>query len=901
MPLFFAITLFVSASLLFFVQPMIAKMILPTLGGTPAVWNTCMVFFQAALLVGYAYAHFGTTLLGVRRQAGLHVVLLLLPFLVLPISIAKLGTPPGDANPIPWVLMLLAVSTGLPFFVVSASAPLLQKWFADTGHPAARDPYFLYAASNLGSMLALLGYPILVEPYLPVSLQSLYWAIGYGVLVALTICCAVLLWRSPKPDDSVKAKFLEAIPDVTETLRTVDGRTRLWWIALALVPSSLMLGVTTYISTDIAAIPLLWVVPLALYLLSFIIVFAKMPPWFDKLLTVGLLAGVIAIIAGFYYYDTLEAKYLAKDYGYLGKLAIALIVAVGAAFIAIFSPRVPPLLTKTMILLLPLIVLLIEFMYGSGKKPGIVMQVLLYLCTLFVVAMVCHGELARSRPPTKYLTEFYLLMSLGGVLGGLLNALVAPLVFTTVAELPLALTLACILLPRLDSDKEAVPKPWLDFASAAALIFLAAALVYIRWHKDDAGSNQEFLDKLTTVFNQDRLRVLAVAGVGALAILIFIFQNRENVLNRVMDVVVAIGMGALAFGLFFGLSSSAVGLDKITEYTNTVLVGVTKWFTQDGLRIEESNLRMIIMYGLPPLLCYTLIARPVRFGLAVGAVFITMLWCDDLEGRPVVHRDRSFFGTMAVKDLYVDGTPFRELMHGTTLHGMQSLDPNRRRDPVTYYHPTGPIGQIFNEFSGPKMKKNIAVVGLGTGTLATYGQAGQNITFYEIDPTVVRLSGPEGEYFTFVKESPAKVNIVLGDARLRLKEAPDHQYDLIFLDAFSSDAIPAHLITLQALQMYLTKLSEDGIIVFHISNRYLNLEPVLGNLAKEVGLAGLLIRDDDDGIPEKSSSHWVLLSRKAENFGKLAEDPRWKPLETNPDLKLWTDDFTNILSIFDWK
>src|SRR5262249_22160606 len=373
--------LFLSAFLLFVVQPMVAKMIVPKFGGTPAVWNTCMVFFQAALLAGYAYAHATTKWLGSRGQSLLHLLVLFLPFLALPIAVGS-AVPSGDIYPGLEVLRLLVVTVGLPFFVVSTSAPLLQNWFAGTGHPSGKDPYFLYAASNLGSMLALLGYIVLVEPNLKLTQQSNSWLAGYGLLGILTIACALALWRSPRhPVTPLPERPVSALgsSELTPTRR-------LRWVALAFVPSSLMLGVTTSMSTDIAAVPLLWVIPLALYLLSFILVFSRLPSWVHLIFVI--LMPIVILIFAFQRASGLDAPVRWVD------------------------------------------------TTGIGK---IVWLFLLQLTAFFFVAMYCHGELAQDRPATKYLTEFYLWMSLGGVLGGLFNALVAPLVFKTAAEYPLVL------------------------------------------------------------------------------------------------------------------------------------------------------------------------------------------------------------------------------------------------------------------------------------------------------------------------------------------------------------------------------------------------------------------------------------------------------------------------------
>ena len=378
-------TIFVSALLLFVVQPMVAKMVLPRLGGTPAVWNTCLVFFQAILLAGYAYAHVSTSLLGVRKQAVLHLVVLLLPLLVLPIAIESVGVPAAGASPSAWLLGCLLMTVGIPFFVVSTSGPLLQKWFAGTNHPSAKDPFFLYAASNIGSLIALLGYPLFMERWLPLAGQSGIWSYGYKVLIAMVGVCAVLLWFRRRPvaefgaENSADGDALGA-----ESSPSVTLKRRMWWLFAAFVPSSLMLGVTTHITSNLAPVPLLWVLPLSIYLLTFVLVFARKP-------------------------------------------------LVSSALMGRLLP----------FMVLPLAIITIIELPTLGY-----LSILAHLATFFVAAMVCHGQLARSRPSVRHLTEYYLWISIGGVLGGIFNALVSPVVFSSIAEYPIALVLACFLLPK---------------------------------------------------------------------------------------------------------------------------------------------------------------------------------------------------------------------------------------------------------------------------------------------------------------------------------------------------------------------------------------------------------------------------------------------------------------------
>jgi spermidine synthase len=872
LPLLFAITLFVSATLLFLVQPMIAKMILPLLGGTPAVWTTCMVFFQAVLLAGYSYAHFLTSRFTLRRQLLIHGILLLLPFLVLalPVGISHQAAPPDESHPNAflalagpdlglalWLLGLLVVSIGVPFFVLSATAPLLQKWFTYTAHRSAEDPYFLYAASNMGSMLALLGYPALVEPFLPLKAQrfdavqqvfaqvwfsqSWLWTLGYGVLVILMLYCVGALWRASEsiPADRREEKPAhQPSPEAGSTPLTTG--TRLYWVALAFVPSSLMLGVTTFITLDIAAIPLLWIIPLALYLLSFIIVFARWP----------LAAHTI------------------------------------------------------MVVLMPLAVLLVVFMMLTDMKSRISVTIVLHLVALFLVSMVCHGELARQRPSTQYLTQFFLLISLGGVLGGVFNALIAPLVFRSVAEYRIAMACACLLLPSINPEG----KVWIS-----------------RW----------FPEKFT----------------GAVGI--------------VTDVVFALLVGLVANYLIWFFMSGLVPKDtwlaRSGEWVDIAIDKFQKLLEYWSVSTIPSvlQIRTVLAYGIPVLICYAFVARPLRFGLAVAAfLYVGAVWTNLLEAPGLAHQERSFFGVLKVQVGWEDDpeteTKVRtvKLVHGTTLHGKQIRDdrfPELQREPLTYYHRTGPVGQIFTAMRDKVAQHQVAAIGLGSGSLACYSNLCSRMIFYDIDPAVVAIaagteSGPA--YFTYVGDHKDRLRIVLGDARLKIEKADNKQYQLILVDAFSSDAIPIHLITREAVELYFKKLSDDGILAMHISNRHLDLEPVLGNIAQELGLVGLHEYDADAHQVGKTSSDWVVLARKQEDFRNFDEflvldetklgtlqvlaggtvglvgspsgqgpllaasalapeqyriwAPRWTPVRTDPRVGVWTDDFSNLLSVFLW-
>jgi hypothetical protein len=821
MPALFAVTLFLSATLLFMVQPMIAKMILPKLGGTPAVWNTCMVFFQAALLAGYAYAHATTAWLGVRRQALVHTLVVLLPVLVLPIAVSEAWVPPTDGYPVPAVLGLLALSVGLPFLVVSTSAPLLQKWFAGTGHASAQDPYFLYAASNFGSILALIAYPVVLERHLKLVHQSRLWEAGYYAFAVLSALCAFRLWRSPiteketrRQGDKETEGAANGSASLSPALRvSLSPARRLHWVVLAFVPSSLMLGVTTYLSTDIASIPLIWVVPLALYLLSFILVFSRLPSFVHTLV----------------------------------------------------------------VLTLPVLVVVQMFMTYTEPTQRTAVLIGLHLLTLFTAAMCCHGELARRRPDTSHLTEFYLCMSLGGVLGGMFNALVAPLIFKTVMEYQLVMVLACIVTPSLEG---------LALGPVARAFDSVLALLVGRDTAQD--------------------------------------WRRREITPRWLDGLLPLLLGLFTIGLLFRLDE-----DHDAEFLNDF----HDWLGDIGSRLRLvdhvpslAQLRSGLQFGVPILLCYFFVSRPVRFGLGLGAIMLAFtFYSAEVEKKSVVYRDRSFFGVLKLERSDRDLGNCHRLVHGTTLHGMQELGadnkPLRFADPLTYYHRDGPVGRLFAALKKANDTRPLAFIGLGTGTLACYAQPLQEVTFYEIDPAVERIAR-NMDFFTYVtdaEERKVDLRVVHGDARLSLRDkARNHHYGLIVVDAFSSDAIPVHLITREALKLYLDKIAGDGVIAFHISNRYLDLRPVLANLAEDASLAAIVEHDDEDKKIGKFATTWVLLARNEGAFQSLADDIRgnsadedrhWKRLEE--DLKdeeslrrnvgLWTDDYSNILSIFSWK
>ena len=732
----YALTICASAALLFLVQPMFARMVLPLLGGSPAVWNTAMVFFQAALLAGYAYAHAGAAWLGVRRHAALHLVVLLLPLAVLPIAIPAGWTPPTQGNPSPWLLGLMAVAVGLPFFAVSATSPLLQRWFAATGHRQASDPYFLYAASNLGSMAALLAYPFLVEPHLRLAQQSRLWMWAYWLLVALIAACAAMLWKT----EGTSEQKIQTPKSKLQNRESLPAARRLRWVFLAFVPSSLMLGVTTYLSSDIAVVPLMWIVPLALYLLTFILAFARRE-WIPRLLLVR-------------------------------------------AF--------------------PMFVIALVLLYNLQAAEPIGGLIALHLLTFFVGELLCHGRLAADRPAPEHLTEFYLWLSVGGVLGGGFNALLAPVIFHSIVEYPLALVLACVAgLGLAASDTSA-------FRSAGLPAALRACVMPV------------------------------IFGVVTTALVLFV--------------------------------------ERTPYRTNPVVTG--------------------LLFGVPALVCFLFSRQPLRFAVGVGALFVAGSFFQREKGS-VLYAERSFFG---VNRVMLDPTgQYHLLIHGVTLHGSQSLDPARRREALTYYHWSGPAGQVLQSYAH-EPNRRVAVVGLGAGSLAAYAQPGQSWTYYEIDPAVERVARNES-FFTFLRDAAAAVRVVPGDARLSLAAEPEGKFDVMLLDAFSSDAIPVHLVTREALALYLRKLAPGGVLAFHISNLHLDLEPVFANLARDAGLAAL-IRDDTDVRPAdyrngKSPSIWLVMARAPADLALLARDSRWAIPRANAE-PVWTDDYSSLLRAFRW-
>jgi hypothetical protein len=781
----FALAIFLSAALLFLVEPLAGKIYLPLLGGSPAVWNTCVVFFQAALLLGYLYAHLTTRFLRPRGQAFLHMAFLAGAALLLPIPIA-VGEP-GTHAPVVWLLAKLALTMGLPFLVISATGPLLQRWFSHTTHAAARDPYFLYAASNAGSALGLLAYPLLLEPLLTRQHQSVAWAIGYGALALIILAC---VWMTANPSTTTapnldqQSSSKTAVPASPSQRLTVSRRLR--WTILALVPSSLMLGVTQHISTDLAAVPLLWIIPLLLYLLSFVVAFSQ------------------------------RIKLPAAYWGYM----------------------------------LPFVIVILVMVMLSQARGPLMLLIPQHLLTFFIAATMCHRLLAEDRPDPTHLTEFYFFISLGGVLGGSINALVAPLVFNSILEYPIMLGVACLLRPQV----------WPAAMRAAGL------------RTNPATDSQ---------------------GTGS---------GRYSAIQLVASVVLAIALLGVLLGIDQAAQRGLLTDNPLVSYLSDIYV-------LKG-RFDPAFFITACRAAIPAVLLAALLPRrgSLRFGLAALALFMGSQWIGS-DGS-ILYRHRSFFGVNTVTTDRFTHT-WNALYHGTTQHGVQfkpspANDPTPRSvmlslTPNTYYHPKGPIGEVIAMLREGRRFDDCAFIGLGAGTLAAYGSAGTHMTFFEIDPAVVSIA-TNPSLFTYIadarRDNGADIQLTVADGRLGIAATDRGPFRLIVVDAFSSDAIPVHLLTRDALKVYLSKLKDDGIIAFHTSNRSFYLAPVIARMAGDLGLLTYRRRDALDIISEaKRESEWVVVVHKAQDMGSLAENADWKlytPKVTDP---VWTDDYSNILSV----
>lgn len=731
----FGMAIFLSAALLFFVQPMFAKMVLPRFGGAPAVWSVAMVFFQSVLLAGYAYAHFLTRNFPGQRSVIAHLVVMAVALLFLPLGIASgWGKPPASGEAF-WLLGLFAVSIGLPFFALSANGPLLQAWFARSPHPAAKDPYFLYAASNVGSFLALLAYPFVFEPLTRLPQQAFWWSVLFGVLILLIAGCGYLIWNT---------KNLEA-PKAAED---GTGAKPTWseaavWVALAAIPSGLLIAVTSHISTDVAAVPFLWVVPLALYLLTYVIVFSRIAPYVHQ----------VAVIVQPLFIAALIAAQVFEGFD-----SIFWILAV-------------------------------------------------HIAAFFTVALVCHGELARSRPTPAYLTEFYMWMSAGGMIGGIAAALIAPQIFNWVAEYPILIVLALLCRPG-----------WV-------------------WPK------------------------------GPLAAVFWILLA-----------LIAAATLAPAFGYTVPVLSELAGSNSVyLKWTIAILLVISILISFDS----------------------------VKYAYMIALCFLAIKAYENVDSR-TRETVRSFFGVHKITDSY-DGR-FRVLLHGTTIHGAQRLLTNDfkpvtgRPELTTYYYKSAAIAQaVAQARANKKGPITYGVVGLGTGTLACHKTPADTLHYYEIDPTIIQIAtNPKRYGFSFIEKCAPDAKFILGDARLTLAEAPDGIYDFLIIDAFTSDAIPIHLMTREAVEIYKKKLAPRGLLVMHISNRHLELASVVAGIANANGMV-VRVHNSTEGDEEvndedyKFSGTVTAIARKPEDFGALNAKKQWQDQKPDPTQWVWTDDYSNIL------
>jgi hypothetical protein len=674
--LLFASTILLSAFLLFLVQPIIAKQILPWFGGTSAVWTVCLVFFQVVLLLGYTYSHLITRHLAPRQQARLHIVLLLASLLFLPIIPSVAFKPAADTDAALRILLLLSATIGLPYFLLSTTGPLLQKWVAPRF--PEKSVYRLFALSNFGSLIGLLAFPFAIEPFTTSRTQSIVWSGAYALFV---LACALSAWKSSQGaaphivDTSAPATDAPAGP-------APSGRDYAMWLAFSALGSVMLLASTSHITQNIASVPFLWVLPLSLYLLTFVLAFEGRGGrgWYERWMMFVTLLFVVGMAAG-----------LSAGRGVLD-----------------VSLAVP-----------------------------------LYTAGMFMAVFFCNGELALRKPAPRYLTQFYLTISLGGALGGLFVGLVAPRLFPTTFELPLA------------------------------LMALAAMGLVVVWN-----------NKL----------LIGPALVASLA---------------------------------------------------------TAWY---------------------------------------GSEYLTFLRDD------VIYMHRNFYGTLRVREQGTGDLQVRRLLHGVILHGEQSTTAPDRLEPGTYYARTSGVGRAIEarQAAGPV---RLGVVGLGVGTLSAYGRAGDTVRFYELDPDVLALAK---NYFSYLPSSPSTLEFVIGDARLSLERelarGAKQGYDVLALDAFSSDSIPVHLITREAIDLYMQHVAPDGILAIHISNRFLDLKPVLANIAQSLGLKARLVSDSPTGSGSASITDWVLIARTDAPFAHELLDVA-TPLEPNPSFSLWTDQFNNLLDV----
>jgi hypothetical protein len=716
-----ALTLFLSAFLLFWCEPMVGKMALPSVGGAAAVWSICIVFFQIVLLAAYLYAH----LLGrlhFRVQLIVHTAVLFTSFTFLPIRLILAGAHDAGEAPL-WLIGRLLAGVGAPFFAVATTSPLLQKWFSTTSEKSAKDPYFLYASSNAGSLLALAVHPFVLEPLLGVTLQSRAWFFGYILLTVMIGLTAIVVWMrsdadSPTESESVASAKVPAM------------RLRFYWVAAAFLPSALMLAVTNHIATNLASAPFVWVVPLATYLFTFILAFA---PWRR-----------------------------------------------------VSAERISSWIPILLITILATATILASYTFSGSVWLSITMHVAL----LFWCAFLCHVAIAERRPSSAHLTEYYFWIALGGVLGGAFTALAAPALFRTVFEYPLLLAVVCFFrdVPRGAKRRDS------------------------RWAAP------------------------AILGVAALFGFVVLRQLESTRANNV---------------LFLAVIMLVIA---IYELRDRAAVFALAW---------------------------------AAFILVAGFVVV-----EYRGGRERLEIARNFFGVKEV--LYDAQLQRRLLIHGDTMHGWENTAAQRSGEPGAYYHRSGPVGDVMAMLAA-KGSQRLGVIGLGAGSMAAYASPNRPMTFFEIDPEMETIAH---RYFTFLDRCGGNCRVIIGDGRLEMERMPSGYFNYLMLDAFSSDAIPAHLLSREALQLYLSKIAPDGILMFHVSNRYLDVDSLVSALIDDGSLVGF-VRRDINPVPDgsKSQSIHIVAARRIENLGALPSMPGWTRISHPESFRVWTDDYSNLLSI----
>lgn len=760
--LLYGITILVSAFLLFQVQPVMAKIILPWFGGSAAVWTTCLLFFQLALLLGYLYSHALVRYLKPRAQAMVHGALLLASAAALPIYPSAAWKPAAPNDPILRILGLLAATVGLPYFVLATTGPLLQAWYARRRQGAM--PYRLYALSNAGSMVALLSYPVLFEPVFATREQAVIWSIAYGGFLLL---CGFMAFRSG------------SAPMVEREAGTGYAKRPGWklyamWLLLPACASVLLLAITSHLSQNVAAIPLLWVLPLSVYLFSFILCFER-AGWYRRNPYIELLAVVLAAMA----------------YAMFGE--------------------------------------------DAGIMP-IQIGIPLFLISLFTCCMLLHGELARLKPDPRYLTHFYLTVSAGGATGGLFVGLVAPLLFNANYELPIALVATAVLaVTALRAHRDApwqrhlLPTPRYLFAVVAFSAAGYAAYPWQHW----------------------------IAGPARIVIGWFGFAPSDGfdrwVLEREMLIGAVVALVVLRGDLKFRWTRRGKRWAAfLTELGALLLAGYVGYET----RYVTSGTRLMV---------------------------------------------RNFYGVLRVHDAVppTDWGATRSLTVGTINHGEQFLNPARRGSPTTYFGPNSGVGLAIRarQKTGPI---RVGIIGLGTGTIAAYGRTGDYYRYYEINPLVERLSVPEpataSPQFTFLADCKARHDVIMGDGRLSLEREAPQNFDVLVVDAFSSESVPVHLLTREAMELYFRQLKPDGILAVNISNRFVDLELLVDGECRALGKTDRLVETDGDESQELFAATWMLITSPANGFDKLILDGS-EEIKIGPKIRLWTDDYSNLFQI----